>query len=76
MSQSSFACTQLYCFMFKKWLHISIRHIDGTQTGTTTIGPSGSESNGNEGVLYIPQSSCTGASPLNGLVSYQDIYRK
>ena len=35
-----------------------------------TPGQSGPESNDNEGVLYIPQSSRTGASPSDGLMSY------
>ena len=37
---------------------------------TTTLGQNGSESNGNEGVFYIPESFASGASPLDGLVSY------
>ena len=41
-----------------------------TLTGTTTLGQSGPGSNGNEGVLRIPQSSRTGASPSHGLVSF------
>ena len=35
-----------------------------------TLGQSGPGSNGNEGVLLIPQGSRTGASPSDGLVSY------
>ena len=39
----------------------------------TTPGQSGPESNGNEGVLCIPQiSSNAGTSPSDCLVSYQD----
>ena len=42
----------------------SSRPIDSTLSGTTTLGQSGLGSNGNEGVLHIPQSSrITGASP-------------
>ena len=41
-----------------------------TLTGATTRGQSGPGSNGNEGVLLIPQSSKAGASPSDGLVSY------
>ena len=49
----------------------SIWPIDRTLSGVTTPGQSEPESNGNEGVLCIPQSpSITGASPLDGLVSY------
>ena len=36
----------------------------------TPTGLSGSESNGNEGLLHILQNSRTGTSPLDGLVSY------
>ena len=41
-----------------------------TLTGTTILGQSESESNCNEGVLHIPQSFKTRASPSDGLVSY------
>ena len=45
--------------------------IDRTLSGAITLGQSGSESNSNEGVLCIPQSSgITGASPLDCLASY------
>ena len=40
-----------------KWLNSSIRPIDGTLIGTTVPGQSGSESEGNEGILHIPQTS-------------------
>ena len=40
-------------------------------SGATTPGQSGPESDGNEGVLHIPQSSSTaGTSPSDCLVSY------
>ena len=42
---------------FQKRLNISIWTIDWTPTGTTTPGPSEPESNDNEGVLHIPQTS-------------------
>ena len=49
----------------------SIWPIDRSLLGTTTMGQSGPGSNGNKGVLFIPQSSSiTGASPLDCLVSY------
>ena len=49
----------------------SIWPIDGTLSGATTSGQSGPGSNGNEGVLCIPQSSSiTGTSPSDCLVSY------
>ena len=41
--------------------------IDATKTGTTRPGHSGPESNGNEVVLHIPQSSKTAASPSNAV---------
>ena len=49
-------------FKYSKWLYTSIWTIDGTQTGTTTLGQSGSGSNGNEGVIHILQSSKMRAS--------------
>ena len=43
-------------------------------SGATTPSQSGPVSDGNKGVLHIPQSySITGASPSDCLVSYQDI---
>ena len=51
----------------------SIWPIDRTLADATTLGQSGSESNGNKGVLRIPQSSSiTGISSSDRLVSYQD----
>ena len=41
-----------------------------TLTGSTTLRQSEPGSNGNEGILHILQSSRTGVSPLDGLVSY------
>ena len=57
MSNSSFAGTQLNCFKYSKRLNIS-----------TTPHQSRPRGNGNEGILHIPQSSNTGASPSNSLV--------
>ena len=49
----------------------SIWPIDRILSGATTPDYSGPESDGNEGVLRIPQSySITGTSPLDCLVSY------
>ena len=51
--------------------------IDRTLSGATTPGQSGPGSDGNEGVLRIPQSSSiTEASPSDYLVSYprQSVY--
>ena len=47
--------------IFSKWLTCSIWPIDGMLTGTITPGQSGTRCNGNEGVLYIPQSSLSDA---------------
>ena len=44
--------------------------IDRTLSGATTPGQSGLGSEGNEGVLHIPQISKAGASPSDGLMSY------
>ena len=48
----------------------SIWPIDRTLSGATTSSQSGPGSNSNEGVIHISQSSKTGASPSNSLVSY------
>ena len=49
----------------------SIQPIDRALLGATILGQSGPGSNGNEGVLCIPQSpSVTGTSPSDCLVSY------
>ena len=63
-------------FYFKQFSLASVQFssiwpIDRTLSGATTLGQSGPESDGNEEVLYIPQSSSiTGASPPDCLVSY------
>ena len=63
---SSHKLTSVIC------LHIvcSIWLIDRTLSGATNMGQSGPGSNGKEGVFYIPQTSKTGASPSDGLMSY------
>ena len=49
----------------------SIWPINRTLSGATTLGQSGLGSNGNNGILNIPQnSSITGASPSDCLMSY------
>ena len=48
----------------------SIKPIDRTLSRATTPGQSGSGSNGNEGVLFIPQISKVGALQSDGLMSY------
>ena len=52
------------------WTNKFIWPVDGILTGTTTPGQSGTGSNGNEDVLYIPASSRTGVYLLDGLLSY------
>ena len=54
------------CLHTVKWLNSSIWPIDWTQTDTTTPGQSGAESNGNQRVLHITQSSKTEALPFDG----------
>ena len=52
-------------------LFSSIWPIDRTLSGATTPGQRGPRSDGNEGILRIPQSSSiTGTSPSDCLVSY------
>ena len=47
--------------------------MDRTLSGATNLSQNGLGSNGNEGVLYIPQnSSITEVSPTNDPVSHQD----
>ena len=48
--------------ILRKWLNSSIWPIDGTLIGMTNPSQSRPGSNGNDGVLHIPQSSSTGAS--------------
>ena len=56
-----------------KWFNSFIRSIDVTLAGTTTPSQSGPESNCNEEILHIFQSSRTGTSPLDSLVTYQGL---
>ena len=51
-------------------MNSSIWHIDGTLIGTFNPGPNGAGSNSNNSVLCISESSWTGASLSDGLVSY------
>ena len=48
----------------------SLWPIDRTLSSATTSGQSGPGNNGNEGVLYIPQISKSGALPSDGFISY------
>ena len=59
---NSSICSKWNGFKYHKWLNYSIRSINGTLTGSTTVAQSGPWSNGYEGVLYILQSSTTGTS--------------
>ena len=74
MSHNTFVCTQLNDFKYCKWLNSYIWFIYRILTGTTTQGQCGSESNGNEGVLYISQISRTGTSSSDGLGLYLDTH--
>ena len=65
-----FVCTLLNGFKYRKRLNISIWSINETLTGTTN--PSEPDSDYDEEVLHIPQSSKTRALPSDSLVSYQD----
>ena len=48
--------------ILSKWLNIYILLIDGTLTGTSTLDQS---EPANNGICHTPQSSWTGASPLD-----------
>ena len=54
-------CVQLNNFKYSKWLNSSIWPIDRTLTGTTPLGQSEPESNGNEGVIYNPKAPGVGS---------------
>ena len=63
--------SQIVLIQTIKYALCSIQPIDRTLSGATTPGQGRDESNGNEGVLRIPQSSSiTGTSPSDCLVSY------
>ena len=64
--------TQLNDFKYNKWINSFIWLIDWTQTGTYNLGQSGCGSNGNEGVVHIPQIFRVMASQADGLVSYPE----
>ena len=51
-------------------LNGSIRPIDRTLSGATTLGQNEPGNNGNVGVLHVSQISNAGAAPLDGLVPY------
>ena len=65
-NQSS-VCTQLDSFKSNEVIKYSISPIDRTLTGTKTLGQSGPESNGIEGVFQILQSSSSGVSVSDGV---------
>ena len=53
-------------------INSSIWLVNWTQSGATIQDQSGHGSNGNEGVIHIPQSSMTGALQSNSLMSYPE----
>ena len=57
----SVICLYIVCYIWP---------IVRTISGATILGQSGPESNGNEGVFYIPQISKAQTLPSNGLMSY------
>ena len=61
---------QVICLLKVQMPNSSVWLIGRTLSDATTLRKSGSGSNGNERVLYIHQSSKTGASPADSLVSY------
>ena len=58
------------CLHTVKWSKYSIWPVDGTVSGTTTAGLCGPRNISNERVFHISQSSKTGGSPSESLVSY------
>ena len=69
--ETQFNLISVICLHTGKWLKSSIWFIYGTLTSTTTPGQSEPGSNGNEGVLHIPQSFRTGASPSDSLFFFR-----
>ena len=62
---NQFSLAQVHSLVLSDW------PIDRVLSGATTVGQSGPGTDGNEGVLHIPQSSSiTGNSPSDCLVSY------
>ena len=70
MKHEQFHLTSVIFLHIVKWLNSSSWSIDGMRAGITTPGKIGPRSNGNEEVLYFPQSSRTGASPSCSSVLY------
>ena len=62
--------TQLNGFLYSKRSNSSNWFIDRILTTTSTLGQSELGINGYEVILHIPQSSKTGTSPSDSLVSY------
>ena len=54
--KTDFALNNLRRLIFHKTQTNKQRNIDGTLTGSTTVGQSGPGNNGNEGVVHIPKS--------------------
>ena len=55
-------------------IELSYLTIDGTLTGTTNLNQSGTGSNANERVLYIPQSSVGIYNFMSGIINSGDCY--
>ena len=68
-----FKLTSVICLHTVKCSNSYIWSIDGTLTDTI-LGQSEPGSNSTEGILHIPQSSRTGASPSDSLMSYPGCY--
>ena len=68
---NSVKCNSFVCTL--KCLDGSLWSINGTLIGATTLSQSGPEGNSNEEVIYIPQSSKTGASPSDSLSTFGQI---
>ena len=61
--------------ILRKWLNSSTLPIDETITSTITLGQSGPGSNGNEGVLHIPQNFRTVSSSSDAVQCHtEDAY--
>ena len=65
-----FSLAEVILLELSKMSNSSIRSIERTISGSTTLNQGGPGSKCNECVLHIPQSSKTGALPSDSLMSY------